>query len=77
MDFGEQRFLKGKIIKGKFIMENGRLFRDEVVGFWAGVMVVGVVAWWLMPGRSVWEVVRLMGYIFWLDIVVLTVSQVK
>ena len=66
----------GKIIKGKFIIGNGRWFRDEVVGFWAGVVVVGVVAWWV-TGMSVWEVVRLVGFIFWLDIVVLTVLQVR
>ena len=54
-------------------MGNGRFFKDEVVGFWAGVVVVGVVAWWVMPGRSVWEVVKLMWWIFWLDILVLTV----
>ncbi len=54
----------GKLIKGKFIMGKNRLFRDEVVGFWAGVVLIGSLAYWLMPEPSVVSVIRLLIWIY-------------
>jgi hypothetical protein len=54
----------GKIISGKFIMGNGRLFRDEVVGFVMGIVLIGSLAYWLMPKISVVSVIRLLIWIY-------------
>ena len=37
---------------------------EEVVGFSAGVVVVGIVAHSLMPEASLWEVVRLLVVVY-------------